>query len=302
MHRVAEGPDGRVAIVMTMHMRGSESGAALAQRMGHVWTLRNGKLLASAVPRAERALRAVGLRAPSAGRGRGRGGGRALEVAHVLEPELLHHPPRGWFSTIVKETISTARSARTPRRATPARPRPPALAPARGRDRPADLDHRLGFDLGGVEADEPTSSPLARSRHGHQLKPRSRCRRSQASSSSSSCARVRGRRCRPRARASARGRPPGRRAGGDELEVVLGSGTSASRRSLPGRPHSGQKSSWLLGRRFVEPGREDQQLGVRVAVVVDRVERVAGHPDRGLRAASKTSSPTLNVSVPEITK
>jgi ketosteroid isomerase-like protein len=62
VHRVAEGPDGRVAIVMTMHMRGRESGAALAQRTGHVWTLRNGKLLRNQPFREpEKALRAVGL-------------------------------------------------------------------------------------------------------------------------------------------------------------------------------------------------------------------------------------------------
>lgn len=62
VHRVAEAPDGRVAIVMTMHMRGRESGAALAQRTGHVWTLRNGKLLRNQPFRdPEGALRTVGL-------------------------------------------------------------------------------------------------------------------------------------------------------------------------------------------------------------------------------------------------
>ncbi|MQA75366.1 MAG: hypothetical protein GEU88_13655 [Solirubrobacterales bacterium] len=62
VHRVAEAPDGRVAIVMTMHMRGKESGAALAQRTGHVWTLRDGKLLRNQPFREpERALRAIGV-------------------------------------------------------------------------------------------------------------------------------------------------------------------------------------------------------------------------------------------------
>jgi ketosteroid isomerase-like protein len=62
VHHVAEASDGRVAIVMTMHMRGRESGAALAQRTGHVWTLRDGKLLRNRPFRdPERALREVGL-------------------------------------------------------------------------------------------------------------------------------------------------------------------------------------------------------------------------------------------------
>ena len=45
VHRVAAAADGRVAILMTMHMRGKESGAPLSQRTGHVWTLKDGKLL-----------------------------------------------------------------------------------------------------------------------------------------------------------------------------------------------------------------------------------------------------------------
>jgi ketosteroid isomerase-like protein len=60
IHRVAAGPDGRVAIVMTMHMRGKESAATLSERTGHVWTLRNGKLLRNQPFREpEQALRAV---------------------------------------------------------------------------------------------------------------------------------------------------------------------------------------------------------------------------------------------------
>jgi len=62
VHRVVAAPDGRVAIVMTMHMRGKESGAALSQRTGHIWTLRNGKLLRNQPFREpEEALRAAGL-------------------------------------------------------------------------------------------------------------------------------------------------------------------------------------------------------------------------------------------------
>jgi ketosteroid isomerase-like protein len=61
VHRVASGPDGRVAIVMTMHMRGKESGAALSERTGHVWTLRDSKLLRNQPFREpEQALREVG--------------------------------------------------------------------------------------------------------------------------------------------------------------------------------------------------------------------------------------------------
>jgi ketosteroid isomerase-like protein len=44
VHRTAAAPDGRVAIVMTMHVRGKESGASWSEQTGHVWTLRDGKL------------------------------------------------------------------------------------------------------------------------------------------------------------------------------------------------------------------------------------------------------------------
>lgn len=58
--RVASAPDGRVAIVMTMHVRGRGSGAALSERTGHVWTLRDGLLLRNEPHRdPEQALRAV---------------------------------------------------------------------------------------------------------------------------------------------------------------------------------------------------------------------------------------------------
>ena len=45
VHRIVPGPDGRVAILMSMHVRGKESGAILRERTDHVWTLRDGRLL-----------------------------------------------------------------------------------------------------------------------------------------------------------------------------------------------------------------------------------------------------------------
>ena len=44
VHRTAAAADGRVAIVMTMHVRGKESGATWSEQTGHVWTLTDGKL------------------------------------------------------------------------------------------------------------------------------------------------------------------------------------------------------------------------------------------------------------------
>ncbi len=61
VHRIAAARDGRVAIVMTMHVRGRESGAVLSERTGHVWTVRSGRLLRNEPYRdPEQALRAVG--------------------------------------------------------------------------------------------------------------------------------------------------------------------------------------------------------------------------------------------------
>jgi ketosteroid isomerase-like protein len=61
VHRIASGADGRVAIVMTMHMRGKGSGAALSEQTGHIWTLRGSKLLRNQPFREpEQALREVG--------------------------------------------------------------------------------------------------------------------------------------------------------------------------------------------------------------------------------------------------
>jgi ketosteroid isomerase-like protein len=62
VHRVSKAPDGRVAIVMTMHCRGKESGTALSERTGHIWTLRNGRLWRNEPYREpDEALRVLGL-------------------------------------------------------------------------------------------------------------------------------------------------------------------------------------------------------------------------------------------------
>ncbi len=45
VHRIVPGEDGRVAIVMSMHVRGKESGLFLSERTDHIWTLKEGKLL-----------------------------------------------------------------------------------------------------------------------------------------------------------------------------------------------------------------------------------------------------------------
>jgi ketosteroid isomerase-like protein len=68
LHGVAAAPDGRVAIVMTMHARGRESGAALAERAGHVWTIRDGRLRRNELYRdPEEAMRAVGASGSTTG-------------------------------------------------------------------------------------------------------------------------------------------------------------------------------------------------------------------------------------------
>jgi ketosteroid isomerase-like protein len=62
VERIAEGPDGRVAIVMTMFARGRESGVTLAEQTAHLWTLRDGKLFRNEPYRdPEAALRDAGL-------------------------------------------------------------------------------------------------------------------------------------------------------------------------------------------------------------------------------------------------
>jgi ketosteroid isomerase-like protein len=62
VERVAEGVDGRVAIVMTMRARGKESGLELTQRTAHIWTLKDGRLLRNELYREpEDALQELGL-------------------------------------------------------------------------------------------------------------------------------------------------------------------------------------------------------------------------------------------------
>jgi ketosteroid isomerase-like protein len=62
VERVTEGSDGRVMIVMTMHASGKGSGATLAERTAHIWTLRDGKLWHNQPYREpEQALRELGL-------------------------------------------------------------------------------------------------------------------------------------------------------------------------------------------------------------------------------------------------
>jgi ketosteroid isomerase-like protein len=61
VERVAEGADGRVAIVMTMRARGKGSGIELAERTAHIWTVRDGRLLRNQLHRdPDAALRALG--------------------------------------------------------------------------------------------------------------------------------------------------------------------------------------------------------------------------------------------------
>jgi ketosteroid isomerase-like protein len=45
VHHIVPGADGRVAIVMSMHVRGKESGAMLSEQTDHIWTLKDGLLL-----------------------------------------------------------------------------------------------------------------------------------------------------------------------------------------------------------------------------------------------------------------
>jgi ketosteroid isomerase-like protein len=62
VERVVEGPDGRVAIVMTMHARGHGSGLALAERTAHIWTLKDALLFRNQLYRdPELALRDLGV-------------------------------------------------------------------------------------------------------------------------------------------------------------------------------------------------------------------------------------------------
>jgi ketosteroid isomerase-like protein len=62
VEQIVEAEDARVVIVMTMHARGRGSGATLATRTAHIWTLRDGKLFRNQPYRdPDGALRDVGL-------------------------------------------------------------------------------------------------------------------------------------------------------------------------------------------------------------------------------------------------
>jgi ketosteroid isomerase-like protein len=62
VERTAQGEDGRVAIVMTMHARGKGSGVTIAARTAHIWTVENGRLLRNELYREpEQALRVLGV-------------------------------------------------------------------------------------------------------------------------------------------------------------------------------------------------------------------------------------------------
>jgi ketosteroid isomerase-like protein len=62
VHRIVSGQDGRVAIVLSMHVRGKESGAILSERTDHIWTLRDGRLLRNETFREPgEALRELGI-------------------------------------------------------------------------------------------------------------------------------------------------------------------------------------------------------------------------------------------------
>ena len=64
LHEVAVGEDGRVALVMTMHVRGKGSGATLTDTAAHVWTLRDGRLWRNRLYREPQdALRDIGAEA-----------------------------------------------------------------------------------------------------------------------------------------------------------------------------------------------------------------------------------------------
>jgi ketosteroid isomerase-like protein len=45
VHEIVPGDDGRVAIVMSMHVRGKESGLMLSEQTDHIWTLEDDLLL-----------------------------------------------------------------------------------------------------------------------------------------------------------------------------------------------------------------------------------------------------------------
>jgi ketosteroid isomerase-like protein len=62
VHQIVPGPDCRVAIIMSMHVRGKESGATLSEQTDHIWTTRDGLLLRNEPFRGrDEALRELGV-------------------------------------------------------------------------------------------------------------------------------------------------------------------------------------------------------------------------------------------------
>ena len=65
VERLVAAPDGRVAIVMSTHMRGRESGLPFAERVANVWEFKDEKLWRATLHRDPAdALRAAGLPPP----------------------------------------------------------------------------------------------------------------------------------------------------------------------------------------------------------------------------------------------
>jgi len=85
VEQTVEGPDGRVAIVMTMHARGRGSGVSLATRTAHIWTLRDGRLVRNQLFREpERALEDV-----ASGSSRDAKAGYELEFEDTFDGDKL---------------------------------------------------------------------------------------------------------------------------------------------------------------------------------------------------------------------
>jgi ketosteroid isomerase-like protein len=103
VHRLVAAADGRVAIVMTMHVRGRESGAMLSERAGHIWTLRDGLLFHNELYRdPEEALRVLGVE-PSAVAERP----AAAEPPAVAAPPAVAEPPATRASDAEREATAT---------------------------------------------------------------------------------------------------------------------------------------------------------------------------------------------------
>jgi ketosteroid isomerase-like protein len=105
VERVVEGPDGRVAIIMTMRARGKGSGVALAIRTAHIWTLRDGMLVRNELFRdPERALQELA----SAGSGGSRAG-YELDFEDSFEGDRLDE--RRWLPYYLPQWSTRERAA-----------------------------------------------------------------------------------------------------------------------------------------------------------------------------------------------